>query len=411
MVITARIRKVGYLTALLIFMRVVILYNSSWYVFLLRQNLIFSLQAAGHQVTVVAPLDKYTERVKQLGVDFIPINMSGTSLSPLAETRALTSVCRALRTAEPDVVLSFTIKCNLYAGLCRRLLKFRHVANISGLGQLFDGAGGVSLGVQMLYRIALARTQVVLFQNAEDRSRLTGSSAVKADLSRVIPGSGVDLSRFVPSQYTARSPRAFLMFGRLLPKKGFDDFMVAANELKRRRGNEVVFWILGAADHTRPESLKLLERIQEGHARGAVRYLQSTDDPVPFIREADVVVLPSTYNEGVPRSLLEALACAKPVVTTDWKGCRETVEHGKNGFLVRPHDTNSLIEALDHLVQCKDKELERFGRQSRAIAEQRFDERLVLQAYHEAIRDGHCLRTSPKDLYGPEFDRTGSMAP
>jgi len=391
-------------------MRVVILYNSSWYVFLLRQNLIASLQAAGHQVIVAAPVDAYTERVKQLGVDFIPIDMCGTTRSPLAEAWTLASVYKALRGAEPDVVLSFTVKCNLYAGLCRRLLEFRHVANVSGLGQLFDGATGTGRGVQMLYRVALARTHAVLFQNAEDRSRLTTNGAVKADCSKVIPGSGVDLSRFVPVQRTARSPRAFFMFGRLLPKKGFDDFMAAAKELKQRRGNDVVFWILGAADHTRPESLKLLERIQEGHARGAVRYLQSTDDPVPFIREADVVVLPSTYNEGVPRSLLEALACAKPVVTTDWKGCRETVEHGKNGFLVRPYDTNSLIEALDHLAQCQDKELERFGRHSRAIAEQRFDERLVLQAYNEAIGDGGCSSISSEKLDDSQLDRVSGMA-
>jgi len=391
-------------------MRVVILYNSSWYVFLLRQNLIASLQAAGHRVIVVAPLDRYTDRVKQLGVEFIPIDMRGSACSPLIEAWTLASVCRALRAAEPDVVLSFTVKCNLYAGLCRRLHEFRHVANVSGLGQLFDGSYGVSRGVQMLYRVALARTHVVLFQNAEDRSRLTTSGAVQVDSSRVIPGSGVDLSRFVPVQHAPRSPRAFLMFGRLLPKKGFDDFMEAAGELRRRHGGRVVFWILGAADPTRPESLKLLERIQAEHARGVIRYLQSTDDPVPFIREADVVVLPSTYNEGIPRSLLEALACAKPVVTTDWKGCRETVEHGKNGYLVRPHDTKSLTENLDLLARCEDGELERFGRHSRTIAEQRFDERIVLQAYHEAIGDGSRSNSATSNFLETSTYRAGGMA-
>jgi glycosyltransferase involved in cell wall biosynthesis len=175
------------------------------------------------------------------------------------------------------------------------------------------------------------------------------------------------------------------MFGRLLPQKGFDSFIEAARELRHRFEDRVAFWVLGAVDQSRNESLRLLQRINEAHADGIIRYLDSTDDPLPFIREADVVVLPSTYNEGVPRSLLEALACGKPVVTTDWKGCRDTVEHEGNGLLVRPNDTASLIDALGSLATCDIGMLERLGRRSRHVAEQRFDERIVLNAYLESL--------------------------
>ncbi|MFN4895223.1 MAG: glycosyltransferase family 4 protein [Pseudomonadota bacterium] len=366
-------------------MRTVILYNSSWYVFLLRQNLIRSLQSAGHTVTVIAPEDRYTERVKRLGVNFVPIAMHGSGSSPIEEAVTIADVYRALRKVRADVVLSFTVKCNLYAGLCRRMLDFRHVANVSGLGDIFNTGPAVRRGVYLLYRVALARTHLIFFQNVEDQERLCASGAVDRNRTRVIPGSGVDLERFMPAQRSHRRQRAFLMFGRLLPQKGFDSFIEAARELRHRFEDRVAFWVLGAVDQSRNESLRLLQRINEAHADGIIRYLDSTDDPLPFIREADVVVLPSTYNEGVPRSLLEALACGKPVVTTDWKGCRDTVEHEGNGLLVRPNDTASLIDALGSLATCDIGMLERLGRRSRHVAEQRFDERIVLNAYLESL--------------------------
>jgi glycosyltransferase involved in cell wall biosynthesis len=368
-------------------MRIVILYNSSWYVFLLRKNLIEALKRAGHELFVVAPRDAYTDRVKQMGVSFSPIAISGTSVSPLREAGSLLDIWRALKKIEPDLVFSFTAKCNLYAGLCRRTMSFSHVANVSGLGQLYDRQNFVRRGVDRLYKSALARTDLVFFQNREDSDILVESGVVERVRCQVIPGSGVDLKRFTPLWKPPSRSRAFLMFGRLLPKKGFGHFLKAAAEARRRHGDRVAFWILGAADIERRESRELLEEIKVAHARGDVRYLHSTDDPLPFIREADAVVLPSTYNEGVPRSLLEALACGKPIITTDWKGCRETVVHGDNGLLVRPNDSRALFEAIERLINLDDGALREFGRASRNLAESRFDEGLVIGAYQRAIAD------------------------
>ncbi len=367
-------------------MRIVILYNTSWYVFLLRQTLIASLLRAGHSVTVVAPRDAYTERVIQLGVSFIPITMSGTGTSPIKEAISLGQIHEALRAVKPDAVLSFTVKCNLYAGLCRRTLSFNHIANISGLGEAFDTSAFTNTIVRSLYRVALARTHRVFFQNREDRDMLVEHSIVTKSQSEVIPGSGVDLSRFTPVPPNRRGVRSFLMLGRLLPKKGFVAFMEAAEHLKARYADSVAFWILGAPDFERPESLELLQQIISKHAQGIIRYLQSTDDVLPYLREADAVVLPSTYNEGIPRSLLEALACGKPIITTNWKGCRETVDPGKNGYLVLPDNTESLIRAMSQLIECSEQTLDQFGHVSRRIAEERFNDERVVSAYHRAIQ-------------------------
>lgn len=400
--IASRMCEYSYVNNEMKTMRLVILYNTSWYVFLLRRNLIASLLKAGHDVTVVAPEDAYSERVQQLGVRFIPITMSATSRSPVQEALTLMQIFTTLRRLRPDAVLSYTVKCNLYAGLCRARLGFRQIANVSGLGELFDGDSLFQRGVHRLFQVALSGADRIFFQNTDDRALLVSRNIVKPSRSRVIPGSGVDLERFTPGEKPLSKARAFLMFGRLLPKKGFGAFLEAARALKHSYGDAANFWILGTPDFERSESLELFREINDGHARGVVRYLQSTDDVLPYLREADAIVLPSTYNEGIPRSLLEALACGKPIVTTDWKGCRETVEHGKNGFLVRPHDSTSLTNALARLVEMPAEGLRELGVRSRQIAEERFDERVVINAYHEALS---CMSTRS------QRDKGGYVAP
>lgn len=337
-------------------------------------------------MVVVAPEDAYTERVRHLGASFIPIHMTRSGTSIAGELSALAQIYTALRKARPDVVLSFTAKCNLYAGLCKRALSFHHIANVSGLGELFDEQSSLYRAAHSLSRFSLARTERVFFQNRVDMEMLTSKRTVPRARATVIPGSGVDLAWFKPQAKVIGKTRAFLMFGRLLPKKGFYHFMRAAEELKRVYGDKAAFWVLGAADSEREESQELLRNIMEAHARGFIRYLHATDDPRPYILESDAIVLPSTYNEGVPRSLLEALACGKPIVTTNWKGCRETVEHGQNGLLVAPDSSESLICALQELMTCDPARLAAFGVRSRRIAEERFDENLVLGAYHNEIK-------------------------
>lgn len=381
-------------------MRVVILYNTSWYVFLLRRNLIAHLREAGCEVIVVAPRDTYTERLLSLGVRFIPIPLEPGGTSIFSELKTLRAVHRTLRLLRPDAVLSFTIKCNLYAGLTKRLVPFTQVANVSGLGMAFESNGVMRRIVQTLYKVAMAPTDHIFFQNQDDLSSCLRDGLVPSDNCRTIPGSGVDLAAFTPTPRVVGRPRTFLMFGRLLPQKGYDLYLQAAHRLRGALGNRVAFWILGSPDQERPESLALLQRIQDAHENGVVTYLNSSDDVRPILNETDVAVLPSTYNEGIPRSLLEALASGKAIITTDWKGCRETVEHGTNGYLVKPHDVESLHAAMASLANCPDSTLDSFSRASRRRAERRFDEQFVLHAYLDAL-----------SLESPQRAELGAMKP
>lgn len=376
-------------------MRTVILYNTSWYVYLMRRNLIAALQNAGHAVSVVAPVDGYTGRVISLGVDFHPIEINGVGRNPLQELRTLRDIRRTLTRIKPSSVLSFTVKCNLYAGLCKRIIPFRHIANISGLGEGFDGDGNgraalTAKALATLYRIGLSRTDHLFFQNRDDLQYCAANGLARSDHARWIPGSGVDLRTFPYIGVNSGPQLRFLMFGRLLPQKGYRHYLIAAERLRHRyekhpHERRPEFWILGAPDPQRPESVELLREIERAHRRGVVHYHPATDDVRPIVQKADVVVLPSTYNEGVPRSLLEALASGKPIITTDWKGCRDTVDHGHNGHRIKPHSTEALTDAMEAMLRMPPERLREMGEASRKIAEERFDERVVLQAYLEAV--------------------------
>lgn len=366
-------------------MRAVILYNTSWYVFLLRRNLIKALQQHGWTITVVAPVDAYTERVKKLGVEFYPLSIDGSGKNVLTEAKTLLELYKALRVLQPDVVLSFTVKCNLYAGLCRRFVHFRQIANVSGLGEGFERPGLLASGLRTMYSVALRHTDQIFFQNPDDLKACLRQRMVPQRNARLVPGSGVDLSLFLASTQRMGSHRTFLIFGRLLPKKGFYHYLYAATALKERWGDRASFLVMGAADPKRPESMELLAAIKEAHHKGALTYLEPRDEVLPVLQSADVVVLPSTYNEGIPRSLLEALGCGKPIITTNWKGCREVVKEGSNGHLVEPDDRLSLQDALEKMLEYSDEKLIAMGSASRQLAEERFDERKVIDAYLAAL--------------------------
>jgi glycosyltransferase involved in cell wall biosynthesis len=366
-------------------MRAVILYNTSWYVFLLRRNLIKALQQHGWTITVVAPVDAYTERVKKLGVEFYPLAIDGSGKNVLTEAKTLLELYKALRVLRPDVVLSFTVKCNLYAGLCRRFMRFRQIANVSGLGEGFERPGLLATGLRTMYSVALRHTDQIFFQNPDDLNACLRQKMVPRRSARLVPGSGVDLSLFLASTQPMGARRSFLMFGRLLPKKGFYHYLRAAASLKETWGDSASFLIMGSADTTRPDSMQLLAAIKDAHEKGTITYLAPRDEVLPVLQSADVVVLPSTYNEGIPRSLLEALGCGKPIVTTNWKGCREVVKEGSNGHLVEPDDVKSLRDALEKMLEYSDDRLAAMGNASRQLAEERFDERQVIDAYLEAL--------------------------
>ncbi len=343
-----------------------------------RGPLLAALVAQGHDVIAMSADADAPERdaLTALGVSFRPFPVDRTGLSPLADLRTYLALRRAMTNLRPDVVLAYTIKPVVWGGFAARARRStRFYALITGLGYTFHGASwarrALSAGITRLYRAALANAVRVIFQNSDNRDAFVARGIVQAAKCAVVDGSGVDLERFVVTPLP-RTGTVFLTIGRLLGEKGFREYAAAAR-IVRAKFPDVVFRLVGPEDSS-PDAIPRAEI--EGWVRnGWVEWLGAVDDVREAIASCHVFVLPS-YHEGLPRTVIEAMAMGRPVVTTDTPGCRETVVPGENGFLVRSRDANGLAERLLWLVEHR-SEWQRMGMRSRELAEARFDARLV----------------------------------
>lgn len=361
--------------------KVALVYNSAWYLYQFRAPLIRELQSRGFEVHGVSPKDGAEEKLIAMGVRHHPITLSQHGANPLNEFLALASLARTLREIAPDLVISYTIKCNIYCGLLRYLFGFKQIVNIVGLGRVFERGGFSSFLARSLYRLAIFKADATFFQNREDRDSFVAQDVVPLTATVVTPGSGVNLNLFSLSPATTATPLVFFMYSRLIPAKGFDLFMNAAAVIRERHGNSVEFWVAGGLDGEQQNSRALKCRLEAASAAGSIRFLGYQNDIKDLLQKCTTVVLPSTYNEGVPRSLLEALASGKSIITTDWKGCRETLDGDSNGRLIPPGDVTKLVTAIEQILNASTEQRQQMGLASRKLAERIFDERIVLDAY------------------------------
>ena len=363
---------------------VVISINASWNVINFRQGLIAAMRTKGWRVVALAPSDEYSPRLAALGVEHVPIAIDSLGLSPVRDIGVLLRYYRLLRRIRPDVFLGYTAKPNVYGSLAAQMLGIRVINNISGLGTAFIGGGLLRRIVSWLYRIALRRSAVVFFQNPEDRDLFLDLGLVRPDQTRLLPGSGIDLARFTPEQRLPSTDGTFtfLLVGRLLRQKGVREFVEAAR-MVRRQFPDARFQLLGFLDAPNRSAIGR-DEVAAWEAEGAVEYLGETDDVRPAVAASDCVVLPS-YREGLPRTLLEGAAMAKPLIATDVPGCRQVVEHGVNGLLCAVGDAGSLADAMLEMLRLGEPEQSRMGAAGRARVERDFAEARVVAAYLEAV--------------------------
>ena len=283
-----------------------------------------------------------------------------------------------------DLVLSYTPKGNLYSALAGRGLALAQVMNVSGLGRAATSPGLASRVVDLLYRHTVAHAAWVFFQNEDDRRLFVERGYVPQDRTSRLPGSGVDLNAFTPSALPSVEAGAcvFLMVARLLWDKGVREYVDAVRSL-RAQWPRARFQLLGPLDAS-PRSGVPRTVLDGWVAEGMIEYLGETDDIRPHLQAADCIVLPS-YREGVPRSLLEAAASARPVITTDAVGCRDAVDAGITGLLCAARDGTDLARQMQVLLQMGSQQRSTMGLAGRRKMEQEFDERVVIDAYHDRI--------------------------
>ena len=367
-------------------MHVLLTGNTTFKLANFREGLIRRVLADGHRVTVVAPPDEYVEKIRALGCDVIPVRMDRNGTAPLAEARLLFAIFNVIRRARPDVVFSYTIKNNIYGGITCRGLGIPFVPNVTGLGPMFNATGLLNRMVRTLYRVALGKAEAVFFQNSSDLEVFTGSRLVSKDRVRLLPGSGVDLNRFAASPMPESGEGIrFLMVARLLWDKGVGVYAEAARKV-RETFPLARFQLLGPLD---PDSKSSISEAQlnEWIREGVVDYLGSTQDVVPFLQAAHCMVLPSFYREGTPRSLLEAGAVGRPIITTDMPGCRDVVVEHESGFLVAPRDADQLARACEALLSLDPEAQAAMGAASRRHIVRSYDEKIVIDAYLEVLDD------------------------
>ena len=362
----------------------VIATNASWNLVNFRIDLIRAVQAAGYRVIAVAPEDQYTPKLAELGIEFLPIEIQSSGVSPVEDSLLFARYLGLLRRIRPAVFLGFTVKPNIYGSLAAHLIGIKVINNVSGLGTVFIKKGPLTRIVTTLYRLAFRRSAVVFFQNRDDLDQFVQGKMVRADQARLIPGSGIDLARFQPAKAKpeARKEFRFLLIARLLWDKGVQEFVDVARTIKAIEPN-VRCQILGFVDVDNRTAVPR-ETLNRWIEEGWVNFLGSTDDVRPFIEQADCVVLPS-YREGLPRTLVEGSALGKPLVATDVPGVREVIDEGVTGFLCKVRSARSLADAMLKMVRLPRDEREKMGAAGRLKVEREFSQTIVIRSYLAAL--------------------------
>lgn len=364
---------------------IAIVSNTSWYIYNFRTNTILTLIKLGYNVVVISTRDAYSEKLKFLGAEFYSLNLDSSGLNPLKDLKAIFDLYKILKKSKADVVLNFTPKINIYSTLAAKILKLKIINNIAGLGTVFVTNSILSIGVRFLYKISQKHADFIFFQNEDDRRIFLDGNIIDVNRTDRLPGSGVDLNRFrINLKVDGESTRSFLLVCRMLRQKGVVDFMKAAEILKNKYADTVNFNMLGFIDENNPSYIHLSE-MKYWIDKGFVSYLGTSDEIENVISNHDCVVLPSFYREGVPKSLLEAGAMGKPIVTTDNVGCRDAVDDGINGFLCTPNDYLDLANKMEKIIVMTNKDIVAFGLSSRKKIENEFDEKIVVNKYVKKI--------------------------
>lgn len=338
-------------------------------------------RSAGFDVFVLTHLDAHHQRIRDAGLIPIQWHVTRRGINPLRELGSLFQVWRIYRRHRPDVVHHIAMKPILYGSLAARLAGIRAVLNAPvGMGFIYSSGSLLARVLRPLLAMSLHALlnppgSRVVFENRDDHAAAISRALVRADDALLIRGAGVDLNKFAPSLEPPTRPRVVLI-ARMLWDKGVGE-LVAAARLLEARGSDAQIVLVGPID---PDNRASIDEPQllAWQAEGIIEWLGPRTDVAAVLAASHIVVLPS-YREGLPKSLLEALAAARPIVATDVPGCREVVQPGVNGLLVPARDVVALAEALDVLI--RDRALrQRFGIQSRRLAEDEFGSERVASA-------------------------------
>lgn len=355
--------------------KIMILANSSVGLYAFRNELVLALLKK-YEVFVSVPDEEKVPDLKKEGCQIIITKMNRRGMNPKEDLKLIRNYVRLLKEIKPDIVLTYTIKPNIYGGIVCRCRQVNYLATITGLGSMFQKKGLLKWLIVKMYRAGMKKASCIFYQNRENKA-VFQANRIQGIRERLVCGSGVNLEQHIYEKYPDSGITRFLFIGRIMKEKGIEELLCAAESL---RNETTVFEIIGACDE---DYESVLKNFQE---KGIIRWHGFQSAVHEHIKGASALILP-TYHEGMSNVLMEASSTGRPVIATNISGCREIFDEGVTGFGCEPGSSESLIRALQKFLALSQKERAEMGRRAREKMEREFDRRLVTDVYINEIEN------------------------
>lgn len=359
-------------------MKILILANNDVGLYKFRKELIEALLEK-NEVVICLPYGEFVDELEAMGCKFISCDLlerHGTN--PIKELKLISYYKKMIRKTMPDIVFTYTIKPNIYGGIVCSRLNIPYVVNITGLGTAVENAGVMQMITLYLYKLGLRKAQKVFFQNTENRDFMLRKGVVNGAYD-MLPGSGVNLQNYTVSEYPNGETIDFVFVSRIMKEKGIDQYLEAAKVI-RERYPKTRFHICGFCEEDYEEKLKRLSDDRVIIYHGLVK------DMASIYEKMSCVIHPTYYPEGMSNVLLEAAACGRPIITTNRSGCREVVDDGVNGYVVKEKDSQDLIEKIEIFLNQSTEERRQMGLAGRRKVEREFDRQIVIEKYMKEVK-------------------------
>lgn len=350
--------------------KILILSNNSSGLYDFRHDLIIEIKKE-NSVFVVTPDGDKVDLLKEICDEVILTSVDRRGTNPLKDIKLINSYRKIIKKINPDLVITYTIKPNLYGGFVCRFLKIPYAVNITGLGSAIEGGGMLQKLVCAMYRFVLKKAKIVFFENSANRDTMVDFGVVKKEQTKVLNGAGVNLYEYQEKPYPMNNIVKFLFVGRLMKEKGLDELISASKRLKEKYGDKVVVDLVGSFEETYKQ---IIDPLVESDV---VNYHGVQLDVRPFYEDCSAVVLPS-YHEGMSNVLLEGAACGRPLITSNINGCKEAVIDGESGLLCNVKDADDLYNKMEMFLNLSQNERAQMGKASRKHIEENFDKKKVV---------------------------------
>jgi Glycosyltransferase len=358
--------------------KILILSNHASYTYNFRREIIQKLIEKNFSVYIVLPYGSEVELLKKMGCIFIDLPLDRRGMNPLKDLKLLYNYYKIIKAIGPDALLTYTLKPNIYGGLISRFMKVPFFPNVTGLGSAVENKSILQIVLVYVFRVAYKDASCIFFQNEENMEFFRNKNIPIARF-RVIPGSGVNTNYFSLLTYPSDETIEFMFISRIMKQKGIDQYLEAA-EFIRGKYTNTRFHVLGFCEE------EYEEKLQQMQTRGIIEYHGMQSDVRKYHKISHCTIHPTYYPEGMSNVLLESCSCGRPIITTDRSGCREIIDDGINGFLVKQKNTKDLIEKIEKFINLSYEKKKLMGLAGREKVERKFGRDVVVNAYIEEIR-------------------------